>query len=119
VLLVRDPVDRYESARKMYLCFKKEVQERGEQFHEEHNMAAYLAAAAGGKKASFMPLQRGLYMVSEAEQKQVNCLFSSLLLLLGSISDPFHPLLTCTSPGEPPTLALAFPKRANTAAGQP
>jgi len=55
----------------MYLCFKKEVQERGEQFHEEHNMAAYLAAAAGGKKASFMPLRRGLYMVSEAEQKQV------------------------------------------------
>lgn len=64
MLLVRDPVERYESARKMYLCFKKKVQERGEQFHEEHGMVAYLATAAASSKASFMPLQRGLYMVS-------------------------------------------------------
>lgn len=63
VLLTRDPVERYESARRMYMCFQKKVQMRGEQFHEEHNMAAYLAAAIAGSKV-FMPLQRGLYMVS-------------------------------------------------------
>lgn len=64
MLLVRDPVQRYESARRMYLCFQKKVQKRGEQFHEEHNMAGYLAEAAGGSKTSYMPLRRGLYMVS-------------------------------------------------------
>ncbi len=61
VVLVRDPVQRYESARRMYLCFPPDTHDRGETFHEEGSMGAYLKDAS-----QRLPLQRGLYMVGTA-----------------------------------------------------
>jgi hypothetical protein len=68
VVLVRDPVHRYESARRMYLCFPPGTQDRGETFHEEHAMGAYLEDAS-----QRLPLQRGLYMVGTAFRSFSHC----------------------------------------------
>ncbi len=68
IVLVRDPVERYESARRMYLCFAEDAQRLGEQFHAEGAMDAYLEAEMGGggkrrRSSEGLPLRRGLYMV--------------------------------------------------------
>jgi hypothetical protein len=59
IVLARDPVERYESARRMYLCFSAAAQKRAEQFHEEGKMDAYLKERTGRR----MPVRRGMYMV--------------------------------------------------------